>query len=226
MKQQRIESRELVVEQSPRAHGLLPLIANGVNSSICWLPGVADGVQCRARRKSADLISLSDWKSSGSRASIIKPIFKPPAGAGGCLEHYPNSSDSTDVTPSMAEFSSNHIQINMERERCGLPPLQRKLVLDQVARQQAELMAKKNKVFHSEVSNIFLFVTSSDRSCRCKRMGENVTKGRSLREIHAGMMRRSTSGVNNILNPKFKSMGVGTCMGKNGRLFLCQVFEG
>eukprot|EP00549_Striatella_unipunctata_P020416 CAMPEP_0118700400 /NCGR_PEP_ID=MMETSP0800-20121206/16554_1 /TAXON_ID=210618 ORGANISM="Striatella unipunctata, Strain CCMP2910" /NCGR_SAMPLE_ID=MMETSP0800 /ASSEMBLY_ACC=CAM_ASM_000638 /LENGTH=173 /DNA_ID=CAMNT_0006600965 /DNA_START=33 /DNA_END=554 /DNA_ORIENTATION=+ len=173
---------------------------------------MTDGVRCDVARKSEKLIALSQWKSSGTliprkKTKLIR-------------------SNSINNMPTLAEFSSNHIQINRERQRRGLTLLKRQAALDEAARKQAAEMAKMNKVRHSNPSNIILSVASFDNSIECRRIGENVMQGKSIRTIHAAMMVNCTTGKRNLLDPSFKNMGVGTCRGKNGKLFLCQIFEG
>jgi hypothetical protein len=120
-------------------------------------------------------------------------------------------------------FSSNHIMINSERTRRLIPPLARLPKLDDLARNQAALMASARELSHSDP------VALQDHLGQqyCLRLAENVTRGPNLRDIHQSMMASSSAADrNNILDRRFTCMGIGTAKAANGTLYLCQMFRG
>jgi hypothetical protein len=139
-------------------------------------------------------------------------------------------------------FFSNHVMINSERTKRFVPPLLRNPKLDEIAREHAARMAQWNGVHHvrdpaSLYDRIHCNDDEDDFSGRnasslplvadesCHRLGENISRGRNLREIHESMM-SSTAERNNILDRRFLSIGVGTALAGDGTLYLCQIFSG
>lgn len=123
--------------------------------------------------------------------------------------------------PTTSYFSSNHILVNQERLHHTIAPLNRVLQLDELARHHAVQMASKEMVHFLDLTP--LVVALKDLNCR--RLGVNVQKGQSIRGIHRVMMKAQLN-KNNILNRKFTHMGMGTAVGRNGELYLCQIFAG
>jgi uncharacterized protein YkwD len=94
--------------------------------------------------------------------------------------------------------ASNHVMINSERTKKYIPPLKRNRDMDEIARKQARLMAADNKLFHADPADLMdLF----GRQVRC-RIGENVTRGCNLHDIHQAMM-DTVADRNNILDRHF-----------------------
>jgi len=57
------------------------------------------------------------------------------------------------------------------------------------------------------------------------RIGENVAKGSSILEIHQHMMEKSSKNRRNMLDDKYRQVGMATAKGKSGKtLYLCQIF--
>jgi hypothetical protein len=120
-------------------------------------------------------------------------------------------------------YSSNHIMINSERTRRLIPPLARLPKLDDLARNQAALMASARELSHADPVNLQDHLGQQ----YCLRLGENVTRGPNLRDIHQSMMASSSAADrNNILDRRFTYMGIGTAKATNGTLYLCQMFRG
>jgi hypothetical protein len=117
-------------------------------------------------------------------------------------------------------FSNNHIMVNSERTKLSIPPLRRFPELDELAREHAALMAGANELSHSDPAHINARFTR-----HCRRLGENVTSGSDLQDIHIGMM-DSLADKNNILDRHFTSLGIGTSVASDGTLYLCQIFRG
>lgn len=148
--------------------------------------------------------------------------------------------------PSRGMFASNHVIINSERTRRSIAPLVRNQKLDEVAREHAARMARWNEVYHvrdpaslckrihrdasddddaDHHGNISRKASASPPDESCHRLGENVSCGRNLKDVHQVIM-SSPSERNNILDRRFLSMGVGTAVAKDGTLYLCQIFSG
>ena len=113
------------------------------------------------------------------------------------------------TTDSGFAFHGNEIAV----KRCS--------ALDAVARWHAETMAAEGKVRHSD---------SRDLQARLKdqvgeHLGENVGAGESIRAIHHEMM-QNVGDSRNMTDRRYKEMGMATARGKNGELFLCQIFRG
>jgi uncharacterized protein YkwD len=117
-------------------------------------------------------------------------------------------------------FASNHIMINAERTKRTISPLVRDTVLDSLARAQATGMASSNRLYYSDPSDLQLDIDEPSR-----RLGENVTRGSTLRKINEAMM-DSAADKNNILDRRFTHMGMGTAKASDGTLYLCQLFRG
>lgn len=121
-------------------------------------------------------------------------------------------------------FSSNHVMINQERTKRVIAPLTRLSELDAIAREHAAAMAERGQLFHSQPQELHAKF-NNDNQRFSRRMGENVARGTSIREIHQQMMKVRTD-KHNILHRRYTHMGMATARGKDGQLYLCQVFRG
>jgi hypothetical protein len=120
---------------------------------------------------------------------------------------------------SVACFSSNHIMINSERTKRLAQPLVRVPALDKLARSHAAGMAAAQQLYHSE--NVDLQDRIGKPSLR---LGENVTRGATLKDMHIETM-KTVADKNNIIDRRFTSMGIGTAKSSDGTLYLCQIFR-
>jgi hypothetical protein len=118
-------------------------------------------------------------------------------------------------------YSSNHVLVNKERVKRRISPLVRRTQLDEIAREHAETMAAQDALYHSIPSNLVQKIGRPSR-----RLGENVSFGESIREIHKTMMEDAGADRNNILDRRYLTMGMGTARGPNGGLYMCQIFRG
>jgi len=110
---------------------------------------------------------------------------------------------------STSYFASNHVLINRERMKRGLRPLTRNVPMDELARNCAEKMA----------------VCTGLQGLPTTYVG-NVLRGDTIRSIHRStMLQKQGRERANILNPYFQDFGVGTCKGKDGMLYMCQLFS-
>jgi hypothetical protein len=116
-------------------------------------------------------------------------------------------------------YSSNHILVNKERIKHNIHALTRRIELDALARERAEKMANECTIQHSDPEDI------KTRLHPCRRFGENVASGSSIRDIHKGMIRNDAD-RNNMLDRRYSYFGMGTAKGEDGTLYLCQLFKG
>jgi uncharacterized protein YkwD len=117
-------------------------------------------------------------------------------------------------------YSSNHVMVNRERTKRTIALLVRMPELDEIAREHAKAMAKENKKFHSDPSSLKMKLSQPAR-----RLGENVAKGDTIRDIHREMMTIS-SDSNNIIDSRYSHFGMATAKASDGELYVCQIFRG
>jgi uncharacterized protein YkwD len=113
--------------------------------------------------------------------------------------------------------------INQSRVQHNLKPLHRSAVLDTIALVHAQSMAQGQAVVHSVKSILEL-----QQKLRSRHVGENVQRGASIKQIHHDSMAAQEGGSfirRNILSTSFDEMGMATAMGRDGILYLCQVFR-
>jgi len=116
-------------------------------------------------------------------------------------------------------YSSNHILVNKERVKRNVHALTRRIELDALATERAKKMAAEGKVQHGVAEDIQV------RLYPCRRFGENVASGASVRDIHKDMIRNAAD-LNNMVDRRYMYMGMGTAKSEDGTLYLCQIFKG
>jgi uncharacterized protein YkwD len=154
--------------------------------------------------------SLTRQGSDGSKAS--KPELDQVTQLGQIMAH-------DRKLPGTWYYSSNHIMINNERVKRNIPALTRRRELDELARSRAEEMARQQEVAHGDSEEMRYQLYP------CRRFGENVCSGASIRDMHKEMM-LIDGDKNNILDRRYLFMGMGTATGEDGQLYMCQVFKG
>lgn len=185
-------------------------------------------------QSSQDMLAAGQWSSSGSeehhegaplivRKSLSRRLISPdmPEMELGDQEILGRIMlKSRKLPKNSGEYASNHVMINSARRKHYIPPVKRMNDMDELAREQARLMAKKGQLFHAETAYV------QERLGRVfgRRIGENATKGSDLEAIHKAMM-ESPADRNNILDRRFTCMGVGTAKSSDGYLYLCQLFR-
>ncbi|KAL3921215.1 MAG: hypothetical protein SGILL_002863 [Bacillariaceae sp.] len=128
-------------------------------------------------------------------------------------------------------YASNHIMINTERTRRNVPPLTRDRDLDRAAKEHAKVMAESKLVRHMESpaelqAKIVEGKEDADRQrLFFPRLGVNISRGKSVEDIHKFMM-ATLAERNNIIDKRFTTMGMATHRADNGHIYLCQVFGG
>lgn len=130
----------------------------------------------------------------------------------------PSQRTSYSLPKTTGGFASNHIMVNITRERRGLRPLYRSKRLDGVAREHAEYMAKIGKAVHSATSTEELKEMLGTRFA-----GEIVLRGESMAEMHMfSVQQKSNRDI--MMDSKFNMMGMATAKGSNGLVYLCQLY--
>jgi uncharacterized protein YkwD len=120
-------------------------------------------------------------------------------------------------------FYSEHVRINFEREQRSLAPLLKRCrILDQMAKEHAEIMARKQAVFPSAKTVDVL----KRQLGGCAKAGENVFRGFSTQELHYSSMQSDQVCTFNILSQNFTDFGDGTAKGSDVMIYMVQLFRG
>ncbi|MDQ3945384.1 MAG: CAP domain-containing protein, partial [Actinomycetota bacterium] len=105
---------------------------------------------------------------------------------------------------------------NADRTAARLGALTTTPDLQSFAQRRAEEMARANKLWHS--SNLGTQVSN------WQRVGENVGRGRSMRDIQTAFM-NSASHRENILHPSFSQIGVGAASDGGQMIYVAVIFR-
>lgn len=109
-------------------------------------------------------------------------------------------------------YMSNHVVVNQERRQRDIPLLTRCSILDDMAKSKAQEMANKGQTlqpYHSAT------------------MVESVHRTSSLQMMHQLVMHGvDNSARRNILDPRFVRFGMGSVRGKDGYIYVSQLFQG
>ena len=116
------------------------------------------------------------------------------------------------AVPEITDGAGLVAAINAARSAKGLAVLQSDPVLDSGAQQWADAMATQGSVSHDPQ----LTAAYSDD---WKRMGENVSTGMSIGELHADSLRTAAA---TILDPTATLVGVGIALKPGGGVFLVE----
>jgi uncharacterized protein YkwD len=115
---------------------------------------------------------------------------------------------------------------NVERKNKDLGPLKLSPHLVQVARAHATNMAKQEKMEH-KLDGKTPFDRLRDAGYRYARTGENIAAGDPEASTPPLVMKawmESKNHRDNILQPDFTELGVGTARDRSGRIYYVQVF--
>lgn len=134
----------------------------------------------------------------------------------------------TNPRPSVSGISSIEMEVvrlvNIERQKEGLAPLAASSALSNVARKKSEDMAVNNYFSHTSPtygspSNMMrTFGINSSYS------GENIAKGQQSAQSVVNAWMNSSGHRANIMNPSFKTIGVGHYKSSNGTNLWTQMF--
>ena len=125
------------------------------------------------------------------------------------------------LIPGLMGFMSAHALINKERIQRGCESLNRSTYLDRLCQLQAEFMAEQGELSHTSDTTTELKDLVHSESA-----GENIQRGPSVELMHKDAMKSKRTAFKNILNKKFAEFGVGTAQGKDGKLYMVQLFRG
>jgi len=122
-------------------------------------------------------------------------------------------------------FNNIHNFVNRERVKRDILPLNRARQLDELASEQAKIMAAQQSRDHSDLDTL---MSNLIKSAPCRRVGENVCRGTSVKLIHKKMMRgpKYAADKNNILDRRYSSFGIGTAPCVDGIVYVCQIYKG
>ena len=104
-------------------------------------------------------------------------------------------------------------KINAERKLRGLRALPPRSYLTTKAHQHSAAMARRGRLYHSNLSNI----------CCFRAVAENVGVGYTVAGVHRALMGSSAHRAN-ILDRRWRGVGVGVVK-SGGRLWVTQIFR-
>ena len=114
--------------------------------------------------------------------------------------------------------------VNIERQKEGLAPFTVSPELSKVAKIKSEDMGKNNYFSHTSPTYGSPFQMMKSFGINYNTAGENIAKGYlSAQTVVSGWMNSSGHRAN-ILNPSFKTIGVGTYTTSNGTIYWTQMF--
>ena len=174
--------------------------------------------------------NLGDSSVHGSSGSVVSDLS----------DDDMNNSQQQLRLPRIDWFANNHVLVNSARQAHHVPVLHRNARLDWMAQRHAAHLAQCQRVQHSCDSVVALqeMLSQGTNGIAPMRVGENVFRGTSVRQIHSDTMERDNDqqqqqhattryGANaraNLLSPAFHNFGMGTAMDRQGRLYMVQLF--
>lgn len=142
------------------------------------------------------------------------PALLAAAATAGALWLAPAQAASPESTYQRQAFTAT----NQQRDRHDRAALRAQDCVQRYAVKQARKMARQQRMFHQDLRPVL-------RACGLSAAGENVaygySSGRSV--VNDGWM-HSEGHRANILNPKFRLMGIGARKSDSGRWYVAQVF--
>ncbi|MDQ1437537.1 MAG: hypothetical protein QOK43_1166 [Acidimicrobiaceae bacterium] len=146
-----------------------------------------------------------------------------PAGSAGSACPPPPNAPTADapqpVTDTAAKASRLFDLVNQERAARGLPVLSRRADVDAIALAQGVRMAAGYDLWH----NTDFFTPATHAALGAVYLGENVAKNASIEDMHQRLM-ASPHHRDNILDARFRQIGVGVAVAPNGMLFATEDF--
>lgn len=113
--------------------------------------------------------------------------------------------------------------VNIERSKVGVSPLKMSTELSSVARRKSQDMADKNYFSHTSPTYGSPFDMMKQFGIKYTAAGENIAKGHTSAEAVMKGWMNSQGHKDNILSPKFGTIGVGYVV-KNGTTYWTQMF--
>jgi uncharacterized protein YkwD len=159
-----------------------------------------------------------DPPSSPGKAKITVSLGVNGDGFGNCTMTF-SQPGATSTAPSVSDTYEADVitATNRERTSRGLAALSADACVDKYAEAQAKKMAAESRMYHQDLGPIM-------DECKLTTVGENVAYGYSDgKAVTAGWM-GSTGHRENILNPRYRLIGVGAAQNSQGRWYAAQVF--
>jgi uncharacterized protein YkwD len=124
--------------------------------------------------------------------------------------------------PSGLEYEDSPWElVNRDRRNYGLFPYRLSRTLNRLAAEHASRMAIEGTVYHSVSTIEELKVLLAGRD-----VAENIQRGDHLREMHIEtMQQRECINRCNVLSTHFSEFGYGLAVGKDGKVYCCQLFR-
>jgi uncharacterized protein YkwD len=163
------------------------------------------------------------WRSQMTYSIWTPPLLVLLAALPGCLLLAGEVEDKPKLKLSSAEQQLLDLT-NQERKKEKLPLLQPNAVLFATARGHAANMAKQGKMVHMlDGKDVYQRLDKAGYDWQIA--GENLgqTKNATLEEVLTGWM-KSPGHRKNILNKKFREIGIGRVQGDNERVYFAVVF--
>jgi uncharacterized protein YkwD len=140
-----------------------------------------------------------------------------PAASAPQTEQRPSSEPAPQILP--PEATELVRLLNEERVRHGLPALDVRADLTDIANGHSLAMAESNRLYHNDE----YFSAGTGERIGAGRRGENVAKHQSAANAHAALM-KSPGHRANILDPQFTVVGVGAAGPDSGMRYFTQNF--
>lgn len=123
------------------------------------------------------------------------------------------------------EIFENHLYVlvNEERKKAGIPLLERDTALRNVAREHSDDMFKKGYFSHINLENESPFDRIRKHHINYLTAGENLALAQTVEIAHTGLM-NSPGHKKNLLNPKFRKIGIGILDGGINGVMVTQNF--
>ena len=112
---------------------------------------------------------------------------------------------------------SSAVSVNETRASVGRSTLTLDARLGSIAQRHAEAMASGTRLYHSS--------SATRPPAGFRTVGENVGRGHTSDGVH-NALRSSRGHYRNMVSPSFRAFGVGTAYGRDGRLYVAQLFAG
>lgn len=120
--------------------------------------------------------------------------------------------------PATAYQRQAFVATNHQRVRHDRVELTKRACLTRLAVHQAKRMAARERIFHQDLGPVL-------RSCGLSMAGENVASGfRTGRSVVDDGWMHSSGHRANILEPRYRLMGIGARRGDDGAWYVSQVF--
>lgn len=108
---------------------------------------------------------------------------------------------------------------NAERAAAGLPPLEARLDVTELAAEHSRRMAEAGDISHNDA----YFTSAVRQRLGARSLGENVAMNKSADDAHRRLM-LSPGHRANLMNPKFTVVGMAVVRGADGMGFITQDF--